>query len=442
VKGIGLSLFIAVLFAISGCGGEGSSSQSSKPNDQNITPPTDPISEGEEPSGESYSGTDPLGYVNYLRVKTGMPTMVLSSALQLSAQNHADYLQNRPLSHDEISGNSGFTGEKASDRAVVAGYFYRGVGENITTASSPLESIDNLMSAIYHRFGFLSFDYDEIGRGSASYTPLQTTVYNYNMGNTLFNAACQEEESGSVGVYFTGVCADASKRISFARWKELNTTHMNKQPDYARYPYADAEGVSPVFYEEIPDPLPDYDMTGNPISIQFHPKYSDATVHNMTLYRVSDGATISLMNLKTRYPSNHRLTSTQFAYFPIYRLDWGERYRVKATLQLQSVSAPFQIEWSFKTKTLKETVLPIREDTTRYVIQSGKTYSLYFVPDNTINRIDQGYSTQFPSDVKVIQGDAIDSNTYPFSATGVQGREVQLTYRTTEHSRTVTFVIE
>ena len=99
-----------------------------------------------------------LDYLNSLRTNAGMPAFTSDDQLEASAKNHSKYMQtNNIFSHGEDSTKSGYTGDYASNRAIFAKYKNKGVSENISARQASVEdSIDGLMSAIYHRFGFLS----------------------------------------------------------------------------------------------------------------------------------------------------------------------------------------------------------------------------------------------------------------------------------------------
>ncbi|HIP46936.1 MAG TPA: CAP domain-containing protein, partial [Campylobacterales bacterium] len=117
-----------------------------------------------------------VSYLNSLRADAGMIPFQREYHLEDAAQNHANYLIiNNTFSHYESQNASGFTGVAPANRAQFEAYAYAGVGENISSSNASVEkSIDTLFSAIYHRFGFLNFDYDEIGVGFA-----QSDAYRY-----------------------------------------------------------------------------------------------------------------------------------------------------------------------------------------------------------------------------------------------------------------------
>ena len=105
-----------------------------------------------------------LHYLNKVRDTAGMVAFQPNAQLQRAASGHARYLiKNQQWDHHQRPGSPGFTGVKPLQRILAAGYNNRHISENISShqgSGSPLKSIDGLMSAIYHRFAFLSFDHD------------------------------------------------------------------------------------------------------------------------------------------------------------------------------------------------------------------------------------------------------------------------------------------
>jgi uncharacterized protein YkwD len=121
-----------------------------------------------------------LEYLNALREKVGLVPFELNPYLSKAAYNHAIYMAvNKVVGHYESEGYNDFTGVTPSDRVTYAGYPLRYVGENLSYGQENIyESIDGLFSAIYHRFGFLDFNYDDVG------IVIYDNFYVYYMGNS------------------------------------------------------------------------------------------------------------------------------------------------------------------------------------------------------------------------------------------------------------------
>ena len=150
-----------------------------------------------------------LSYLNTLRVFVDMIPLEHEVHLEEASQNHAMYLtSNNLFTHIESANKSGFTGVTPSDRTRYAGYEHAIVGENISSSNrSVKESIDTLFSAIYHRFAFLNYDYDELGIGfSQSDVYSYGNVYNYNMGISPLRVLCEETGVVNGGAYYENIC--------------------------------------------------------------------------------------------------------------------------------------------------------------------------------------------------------------------------------------------
>ncbi|WP_353570191.1 CAP domain-containing protein, partial [Candidatus Albibeggiatoa sp. nov. BB20] len=146
-------------------------------------------------------------YINQLRQQTDMTELAQNSLLQQSAANHAEFLiLNNASGHFETEGLSGFTGVSVGDRVIQAGYLSRTVSENISGGDQNYKgSIDGLMSAIYHRFGFLDFSITAVGVGISRVSLLEAgnASYVYNMGNEGFHQLCQGEPDTTARFFYT-----------------------------------------------------------------------------------------------------------------------------------------------------------------------------------------------------------------------------------------------
>jgi len=149
-----------------------------------------------------------LNYINQLRVEAGLTQLVENSKLDIAAQKHADYLSDtNTIGHYE--NNSAYpsiyySGVFPVDRGAAANYYSPYYSENLSSGQKNVyDSIDGLMSAIYHRYGFLDFNIDEIGIG-LNYNNSNGKIFNYNMGNSELNALCDKTTSDIItsGVYY------------------------------------------------------------------------------------------------------------------------------------------------------------------------------------------------------------------------------------------------
>ena len=366
-----------------------------------------------------------LDYLNTLRQKTGLKPFAQQKQLQTAAKNHSDYMQSNHVSgHYEDSGDEGFTGIRPVNRVLYAGYPARYVLENVSSGTPTVEeSVDGLFSAIYHRFGFLSPLVDEIGIGISP----DERFYTYDMGNSTVADLCLHG-TYETGDYYTGVCADASRRIESDTY--LNAVNGLKEdaPDLIVWPTADSTDIPPVFYEESPDPLPSHSVTGYPVSVEFNDaKFSEPPTLRLFSLEDASGSTVRKLVLMDKdNDPNHEFSGYQFALFPKNRLEWGSMYFAKLTYGYDgSVRTK---RWCFSTRSLRkwaERVYRIEDERDAALeVVSGVRYAVYVVPEDTndrLGRVSYSYDTS-------ISFDFIDQNTFTITLTGEAGGHADLSF--------------
>ena len=254
------------------------------------------------PMDVSFEKIEARTYLNSIREAMQMQTLMQNDELASAAQAHADYLVlNSESSHDEVKGYKNFTGTKPVDRAFCAGYHSLQVSENLSIKNyNARSSVDGLFSAIYHRFGFLSPDIDEIGVGAAQDgEDSANSAFVYMMGNGELNRLCTTNSFKGVGQYLYRICKESEHRVDKRAFDDaLNFTKRNN-PKIILYPYDGQDEVPPGFYSEVPDPLPDYEVSGFPVSIEFNDYFfDDVKIYSFELYDEDGGklSDIRLMN--------------------------------------------------------------------------------------------------------------------------------------------------
>ena len=366
-----LVLVIFSFFIIS-CGG-GSSSEYLEYDDNKIVENTN-ITTVNEPV---------LDQLNSLRKSSGLIEFKNNDKLEIAAYNHALYIATtRIVDHYESDQYSNFTGVTPSDRAIYAGFKSTIIGENLSDGQrNEYFSLKGLMSAIYHRFGFLNFDKNIIGYGK------ENLSYVYDMGNSDLNNLCYGENYSGDNPYYISVCTDSSFKIEVSLYKnELNKT-INANPSYVIFPYKNQINVTTSFYEESPDPLPYYNVSGYPISIEFNKNeynMDNFSINSFTIYDDSnnsldlaadfnDSSTI----LSSENDQNNHLSKYQFAIFPKERLDYGKSYRVEFKYIYNNESK--DIIWEFTTENLNNLIVYDGNDVN---ISISNNYNLYVKPRN------------------------------------------------------------
>jgi uncharacterized protein YkwD len=368
--------------------------------------------------------SDGLAYLNSLRAAAGMTPLQMDTELATAAYNHSNYLfLNNVTGHYESASGSGFTGVRPADRAVHAGYLSTSVSENVSYGDSTVYgSIDSLMSAIYHRFGFLQTDIDDIGVG------IRSNFYTYDMGNSLLNALCAGSSYSGGGYYYFDVCADSGFRISQPDYEGAKSQLANANPAIIRWPAENARDIPPVFYEESPDPLPYHGVSGYPVSVEFNETLAGGAV-SVQDFAVFDDADSELAYahrvLQPQDDYNSRFSAYQFAVFPLDRLGWGKTYRARIDYTLNG--APQSLSWHFTTRGLPNPYYQVDgQASSNFSVVAGQTYSVYFVPRDANDRLN-GYSYSYSGGMNV-DAAFIDSNTINVSLGGAIGQQATFSF--------------
>ncbi|HSR73771.1 MAG TPA: CAP domain-containing protein [Sulfurovum sp.] len=335
---------------------------------------------------EANSQREGLVYLNTIRERAGLITLKSNSVLQKAAASHAKYLiRHQNSGHYEKHGKEFYTGNTPSQRIVKAGYPSTFVMENISVNTpGDAEAVDNLFSAIYHRFVFLNLDKDEIGIGSASSGKKRSikSAYVYNLSSSYISELCQRSFTMTNGVYYMkNICRQSSKMVPMSLFTEQKNDIERKNGDIILYPYPDQTNIWPAFYNEAPDPLPDYKVSGFPVSVQFNPVYYQSVrLKSFRLYDEIGNEIKEVRVLHFNNDPNHLLTELEFALMPLKRLEFGRRY--SAVFEAVADGERIHQRWSFSTVKPEEPLYRITEKTTTLSVGSGTTAILYFVPNS------------------------------------------------------------
>ena len=335
---------------------------------------------------EANSENEGLAYLNSIREHAGLIKLKPNKALQNAASSHATYLiQNQTNGHYEKKGNYAYTGITPSNRVIKAGYPSNFVMENLSVNTvGQAKSIENLFSAIYHRFVFLNLDKDEMGFGVAS-TQINRQIkraYVYDMGSSRISKLCKQSFTMTNGVYYMkDICNQSAKMVPKFLFEEKQDEVRRENNDIILYPYDEQKNVRPAFYNESPDPMPGYKVSGFPISVQFNPAdYKSVTLRSFRLYDENANEIKETRILQHKNDHNYLLTKLEFALMPLKRLEFNTKY----TAVFEAVADGSQVKksWSFRTVKPQENIYRITKDKTRLTVPSGSTVVLYMVPNS------------------------------------------------------------
>lgn len=377
------------------------------------------------PGAWSLPADDAFAYINTLRVQAGMLPLTRDGVLDSAAEGHSSYQEAHGQSgHYQDPNAAYFTGETPGERAVNAGYPSSRILENVAAGQSDAgSSVDDLMSAIYHRFSFLNEEIDRIGVGlvedaASSVTRLYST---YDMANQGVALLCQGDEVAVPGSYVGGVCADSEKWLLRTDYDAALSAVATANPSLVLWPTPGALDVPPVFFEESPDPLPDYSVSGYPVSLKFNAyRVVSADVISLRLFNDETGTELGdTRTIDAGTDVNHSFTAWEFALFPLQRLEWNTRYRVQAQIVTDGVAS--NEEWTFTTRDLGVPTYTIDGDHEIVDKQPGQDIALYVRPRSGLT--DGGQQNQLgPLTISYPDG------THPPSIARIDGNTLRIAY--------------
>ncbi|NEW61750.1 CAP domain-containing protein [Sulfurovum sp. bin170] len=363
-----------------------------------------------------------LHYLNRLRVGAGLIPLVSNQKLESAAKNHASYLiKNGLIGHYEDKKRVGFTGVYGSQRSMSAGYETSMVIENISNNNFTYkESVDGLMAAIYHRFGFLDFHIDEIGIGVLqSKTDRSQTAFVYDMGSRKLVDLCKKKREVKQGRYMENICIDKKQKIKLTLFNETLQKNRYRNSKIITYPFSGQEDIPPAFYDELPDPLPEYSVSGFPISISFNESYfKTIKMISFELFDEESNEIEDTIIYSQESDPNRKLKKFEYALFPLKRLAWSSNYRVKAVYEADG-KLKREI-WQFKTRDFKTPIRSVTADSHSFNINRGEDNIFYFPPKSKNDTLG---SLKYPASLDI---SFIDKNTIKLIALTTSNKRLVL----------------
>lgn len=309
------TLLAAALLSACGGGGGGNSGSSTA---STATPGPQLMQEVGAPSLTGNIATDGYNWINYRRAQVGLATLTRNSLIDATAQGHSDYLRaNNTVSHDQVAGRNGFTGATLADRFVKAGYSLNrsnsyAYGEVIAGANnnSGFYLAEELITAIYHRFAIFEPIFKEGGAGAT-------------MGNGGY-------------AYFTADFAANNGYGPGLAAGQVVTYPVNNQLKVATSFSSD---------NEAPDPVPNQDVVGYPISV--HANIYDTL--SVTAFTVRQrGAASDLTVLLMQHATDAQTPVAAAAIIPMSPLITNTTYDVSFSGRLNGTNVTRS--WSFTTR--------------------------------------------------------------------------------------------
>lgn len=351
-----------------------------------------------------YEKAEAYTLLNEVREAVGLNRLMQEEHLERAAQAHANYLvRNHTSGHTESSSLKGFSGVRPADRAVAAGYALTQVSENLSTQNRDAQnSLEGLFSAIYHRFGFLATDIDQVGIGVAQEG--KESAFVYLMGNEALEKLCRVDAFDGYGRYMFKVCKDPKHRIGANVFNEAKEKLKQYNPPLILYPYDGQEDVPLAFYQETPDPLPEYDVSGFPVSIIFNDYYfKEVKLLSFKLYENGEHPLHHVRLISKENDPNRRFDDHSFALFPLERLAYDTEYSVEVDYEADGKRG--HKRWHFHTRVPDEPLITLKKGDSTLKLESGKSYLLYFEPRTGRDLLKR---VSYPHDITVT---FVDSNT-------------------------------
>jgi len=245
----------------------------------------------------SQKAIEGLNAANCYRELMGLDLGVLDPHLDNASRNHAEYMARQAaISHHQIDGEPGFTGQWVRDRIVESGYDYgpgKSVSEVVAYGHSPVESVDAWINSVYHRIPFTLPSWLALGFG---HVELYTSM-----------------------------------------------TLVSVWPDGVRtaviYPANGQTGVNPSFDSdsEMPDPAPDHGLVGTPITVTVADVSISGSETNPYSLRLVEAEFSRLggepIEALLSDPSTDDALSQMAVILPVAPLDPGEQYTAKMVVE-------------------------------------------------------------------------------------------------------------
>ncbi|OFA08119.1 hypothetical protein JAB9_03060 [Janthinobacterium sp. HH107] len=296
---------------LSACGGGSDSGNTSL---SNSTPAGQLTQEPGAPVLSNNIATDGFNWFNYRRSQIGLSPLVRNSLIDSAALGHSSYLNlNNTVAHEQVQGKPGFTGVTLGDRLAKAGYVVTSLqGEVIAGASntSGFYLAEELVTAIYHRFVIFEPLFKEGGAGAA----VSSAGYAYFTTDLAGNRS-----------YGPGLAAG----------------------QIVTYPYSGQQKVAVSFSSnnESPDPVPNQDVVGYPISV--HANYG--TPVSVTAFSVRQRGAAADLAVRLLTSGNDVHTPVSAAsIIPLAALNANTSYDVSFIGKVNG--ADVTQSWSFTTR--------------------------------------------------------------------------------------------
>ncbi|HEY1956922.1 MAG TPA: CAP domain-containing protein [Polyangiaceae bacterium] len=249
------------------------------------------------------TATDEIAIV---RGKAQLPAMNCVDTIMQAARNHSNYIGDNgwTLTHTESSGSPGFTGVNFWDRMAAAGYSGSPefeVVHSVSDAHAAITGQNGWINTLYHRIPFVAYSTKDFGFGAASGNGGATSTTDFGSGSS------------------------APSKTSMTTWPANGDT-----------------GIWTTFHNsyEIPNPLPNQQVAGYPITIIGGSTLTLAT-HDIT----ANSAAVAHIVITSSSDSTGLIPQSQIYLIPNNVLSKNTTYTVHVTGTVNG--SPYDLTFSF-----------------------------------------------------------------------------------------------
>jgi hypothetical protein len=202
------------------------------------------------------------------------------------------------------------------------------------------------------------------------------------MGSSTIADLCRRSFSMTHGVYYVkNICKQNNKMIPQLLLEETKEAIQRKNKDIILYPYEGQREIWPAFYNESPDPLQEYMVSGFPVSVQFNPAfYTNVKLLSFRLFDENAKEIQETKILQKKNDRNHLFTSHQFALMPLKRLEFNTLYTVY--FEGFADGKKVQKRWTFRTTKPDHILYRITQNESTLNVEAGSTVVVYMVPSS------------------------------------------------------------
>jgi len=206
-------------------------------------------------------------------------------------------------------------------------------------------------------------------------------------------------------------------RLHAESLEPLDVAPANRQVRTLLWPPPGAKDVVPAFYDEEPDPLPDREVSGNPLSVQLNPRQvADVQLLDYALWRLGPSGKparkITLLPLNANSDPHGEFGHLELALFSTEHLGWGISYLARLRVRIDASTE--NLSWGFTTRSLGHPLRVVGPDTDRMTFPPSRPFALFIPPTEKEPRPLRSYSYLAPI-MTTVQVSAVDYSTAIFT---------------------------